>query len=106
MQSHCCEAPGCGSVQALGRRRFMSATQSSARISVKNILFLTDFSDPSETALPLAFATAREYGATVHALHVLVPQAYMYTAPDATVAAIEAQEENAQAGMQRVESQL
>ncbi|HKO05887.1 MAG TPA: universal stress protein [Candidatus Acidoferrales bacterium] len=84
----------------------MSATQSSARITVKNVLFLTDFSDPSEAALPLAFATAREYGATVHALHVLVPQSYMYTAPDTTAAAIEAQEENAQSEMQRVESKL
>jgi len=84
----------------------MSATQSGARITVKNILFLTDFSDPSEAALPLALAIAREYGATIHALHVLVPQAYRYTAPETTVAAIEAQEEDAQAEMQRLESQL
>jgi len=84
----------------------MSAIQSSARITVKNILFLTDFSDPSEAALPLACATAREYGATVHALHVLMPHSYMYTAPDTTEAAIEALEESAQADMQRVESKL
>jgi len=84
----------------------MHATQSSSRISVKNILFLTDFSEPSETALPLAFATAREYGATVHALHVMVPQPSTYMSPDTTMAALDAQEEAAQAGMQRVESQL
>ena len=84
----------------------MSTTQSTARITVKNVLFLTDFSEPSEAALPLAFATAREYGATVHALHVLVPQATTYMSPDTTMAAIDAQEECATADMQRVESQL
>jgi len=84
----------------------MNPTQSTARITVKNILFLTDFSEPSEAALPLALATAREYGATVHALHVLVPQPSAYISPDTTMAAIDAQEECAVAEMQRVESQL
>jgi nucleotide-binding universal stress UspA family protein len=81
-------------------------TQSGARIAVKKILFLTDFSEPSETALPFAMAVAREYGADIHALHVLVPQAFMYTSPEATVAAIDAQEESAAAEMQRTESKL
>jgi nucleotide-binding universal stress UspA family protein len=77
-----------------------------ARIALKNILFLTDFSEPSEAALPFAVAIAREFGATVHALHVLLPEPYVYTAPETTAVAIEAQEENAQAEMQRVEGQL
>jgi nucleotide-binding universal stress UspA family protein len=77
-----------------------------ARIALKNILFLTDFSEPSEAALPFAVAIAREFGATVHALHVLLPEPYVYTAPETVAVVIEAQEENAQAEMQRVEGQL
>ena len=35
----------------------------SAPVQVKNILFLTDFSKPSEAALPFATAFGRGYGA-------------------------------------------
>jgi len=83
----------------------MQSAPAGARITLKSILLLTDFSEPSENALPFASAVAREYGAEVHALHVLVPQPLMYTSPEA-MAAIDAQEENAQAEMQRIESQL
>jgi len=76
------------------------------RIQLKKILFLTDFSEPSEAALPFAMAIAREYASSIHALHVLVPEAFMYSSPEATVAALEAQEECAVAEMQRTESQL
>lgn len=84
----------------------MKTAETGARITLKNILFLTDFSEPSEAALPFAVAIAREFGATVQALHVLLPEPYVYTAPETTAVAIEAQEENAQAEMQRVEAQL
>ena len=84
----------------------MKTVDTGARIALKNILFLTDFSEPSEAALPFAVAIAREFGATVHALHVLLPEPYVYGAPDTTAIAIEAQEENAQAEIQRVEAQL
>jgi nucleotide-binding universal stress UspA family protein len=80
--------------------------ESGSRISLKNILFLTDFSEPSEAALPFAAAIARGYGARVYALHVLMPAPYVYTTPELTVAAIEAEEENAKSEMRRVESQL
>ena len=89
-----------------GGRPAMIPAEPGARILLKNILFLTDFSEPSEAALPFAMAVAREYGAGVHALHVLVPEAFMYSSPDATIAALEAQEETAVAEMQRTESQL
>ncbi len=84
----------------------MAATQTKAAVNVKNILYLTDFSEPSEAALLFATTLGRGYGAKVHALHVLLPVAYTYTTPGLTTLAIEAEEENAQAEMQRVESQL
>jgi nucleotide-binding universal stress UspA family protein len=70
----------------------------------ENVLFLTDFSEPSEAALPFAVAIAREYGAKVHALHVLTPTPYVYSTPDWTVATIGGQEESAQ--IARVGAQL
>jgi nucleotide-binding universal stress UspA family protein len=84
----------------------MRTAQAGTRIAVKNILYLADFSEPSEAALPFAAAIAREFGATVHALHVLTPEPYVYMPPEAAATAIEALEENAQAGMARVEAQL
>jgi len=84
----------------------MRTVETGARIELKNILFLTDFSEPSREALPFAAAIAREFGATVHAFHVLIPSPYVYTAPETMIAAIEAEEENAQDEMQRVEAQL
>ena len=38
----------------------MGITDASTRITLKNILYLTDFSEPSEAALPFAAAIARE----------------------------------------------
>lgn len=77
-----------------------------ARISLKNILYLTDFSEPSEAALPFAISVAREYGAKVHAFHVLIPGGYTYMTPELVEAALENQDEIARESMQRVESQL
>ena len=87
-------------------KKLMSAEEPERIIQLRNILFLTDFSEPSEAALPFAMAIAREYSCSVHALHVLVPEAFAYSSPDATVAALEAQEECAVSEMQRTESQL
>jgi len=84
----------------------MKAVDTRTRINLKNILFLTDFSQPSEAALPFAIAIAREFASTIHALHVLIPQPYLYMTPETIPLAIEAQEENTQAEMQRVEAQL
>src|SRR5262249_36565573 len=44
---------------------FMQALQTVNRISFKNILFLTDFSDASETALAYATGFARHFGAQI-----------------------------------------
>ncbi|MGA9890760.1 MAG: universal stress protein [Candidatus Acidiferrales bacterium] len=84
----------------------MAATETKAAVKVKNILYLTDFSEPSEAALLFATTLGRGYGAKVHALHLLLPAAYTYTTPGLTTLAIEAEEENAQAEMQKVESRL
>lgn len=76
------------------------------KVGLKNILYLTDFSEPSEAALPFVTTIARAYGAKVHALHVFMPTPLPYTTPVATMAALEAEEEAAQLAMRRVESQL
>ncbi len=81
-------------------------TTAVTRIKLSKVLYLTDFSEPSEAALPFAAAVAREYGAKVYAMHVMTPSPLVYTTPETTVATMEAQEEAAQAGMQRAEAQL
>ena len=40
-------------------------------LSVKNVLFATDFSLTSEAALPYAAAICRRFGSTLHTVHVL-----------------------------------
>jgi nucleotide-binding universal stress UspA family protein len=40
-------------------------------IGIKNVLFATDFSATSESALPYATAICRHFGATLHSAHVL-----------------------------------
>jgi nucleotide-binding universal stress UspA family protein len=39
-------------------------------VSYRNILFCTDFSESSRTALPVAIDLAKKYGAVLHVLHV------------------------------------
>ncbi|HXX20105.1 MAG TPA: universal stress protein [Candidatus Acidoferrum sp.] len=84
----------------------MAGVQTGSRVVLKNVLYLTDFSEPSEAALPFASSIAREYGAKVYAYHVLIPATYTYTTPELTAAAIEGQEEAALANMQRVDAHL
>jgi len=52
----------------------MAAVPQVSRISLKNILFPTDFSEASEMALPFALALARLYGATLQIAHVILPE--------------------------------
>ena len=42
-----------------------------AGLSVKNVLFATDFSPTSESALPYAAAICRRFGSTLHNAHIL-----------------------------------
>lgn len=52
-------------------------------VAIKNILFATDFSEVSETALPYVTALSLRYGSTVHVVHVL-PEVMVFRpgAPD------------------------
>ena len=84
----------------------MSAIETGVRLTLKNILLLTDFSEPSELAVPFAVAIAREYESKVHAMHVLTPIPLAYATPESAAAAIEGLEEGAEAEMQRVDAQL
>ncbi|MFZ0738771.1 MAG: universal stress protein [Candidatus Acidiferrales bacterium] len=79
----------------------MTIIAEGARVTLKNVLYLTDFSEPSEAALPFAVAIASDYGATVHALHVLTP-----VIPENCPEAIHADEELANADMAKVDSRL
>src|ERR1700751_5758666 len=82
----------------------MEKVENRSQVSLKNILFLTDFSEPSEAALPFATSIARGYGARVFALHVFTPDPPVCHMPSkVAIAAIETGEQHAKA---RVESQL
>ena len=50
---------------------------SHAGISLKNILFATDFSEASQAALPYAAAISRRYRSQLHVVHVMSPAAYI-----------------------------
>ena len=84
----------------------MTTLQANKRIALKNILFLTDFSDSSATAVPFATSIARAYGSVVRALHVLVPSAYTYMTPEAAAILLDGEEDRARAEMQQVEAQF
>jgi len=84
----------------------MAQVQSGARIAINNILYMTDFSQPSEAALPFAASIAREYSAKIYAFHALIPGVYTYTTPETAAAALDAQEDDALTNMQHVNAQL
>ena len=54
----------------------MLAVPEVARISLKRILFPTDFSPASNAALPFALALARSYGSTLLVAHIIPPRPY------------------------------
>jgi nucleotide-binding universal stress UspA family protein len=84
----------------------MTTMQANKRIALKNILFLTDFSDSSAAAISFATGIARAYGSVVHALHVLQPSPYTYMTPEVAATLLNDQEDQAKAEMQRVEAEL
>jgi nucleotide-binding universal stress UspA family protein len=84
----------------------MEKVRSGSRISLNNILFLTDFSEPSEAALPFAADIARAYGSKVIALHVFSPVPYLSATAELTETVIEAEEETVKAAILRLEAQL
>jgi nucleotide-binding universal stress UspA family protein len=66
-------------------------------LSIRRILFPTDFSEPAEYAWPYALTFAQEFGAEVHLLHVVAPPPRLtetYTVPfdpEGTVQALRAE---------------
>lgn len=53
-----------------------------ARITLKNILFPTDFSPASDAALPFALALARIYGSTILLAHILPAEPHLQVVLD------------------------
>jgi nucleotide-binding universal stress UspA family protein len=76
----------------------MTAVQAQvpSKISLKNILYATDFSATSEAALPFVIGLARKYGAHVHALHVRPVDPYWPMALEAASAMAATEQELAQ----------
>jgi nucleotide-binding universal stress UspA family protein len=81
----------------------MRTTGTVTRISVKNILFATDFSPAADAALPYVRALAAQYSATVHALHVRSVTPYPMIGPEAYPAVLEAAEEQAKLDVERLD---
>jgi nucleotide-binding universal stress UspA family protein len=79
----------------------MTRIAEGTRITLKSVLYLTDFSEASEAALPFAVAIASDYGARVHVLHVLTP-----VIPETCLEAIRADEKFANAELAKVDFQL
>ena len=70
----------------------MQALETVARISLKNILYTTDFSPSAEAAAPYAWELAKRYGAKVMALHVRHVESNGMVPPEAWAALHEANE--------------
>jgi nucleotide-binding universal stress UspA family protein len=84
----------------------MQAVQARTRITLKNILFATDFSAASDAAAPIAIQIARRYGAKVYGVHVNRFDDYTAAAPNAWAAMAEAAEKETKAHAQRLNEQL
>ncbi len=84
----------------------MITVPANKRIALKDILFLTDFSESSATAATFAVRIARVYGSVVHTLHVLMPSGYTLLNPEVAAALLADEEDTAHAEMQKVEARL
>jgi nucleotide-binding universal stress UspA family protein len=59
----------------------MQSVETASEISIKNILYPTDFSDAAESALPFALDVAKIFGSRVTAVHVRTPDAVALMPP-------------------------
>jgi nucleotide-binding universal stress UspA family protein len=84
----------------------MQAVQARTRITLKNILFATDFSQAADAAAPIAIQIARRYGAKVYGVHVNRFDDYTATAPNAWAAMAEAAEKETKEDAARLNKQL
>jgi len=60
----------------------MPLVEAKTSVSLKNILFPTDFSEVAAAALPYAAGIARRYGSTVYLAHVVAPNMLPIAPPD------------------------
>jgi nucleotide-binding universal stress UspA family protein len=84
----------------------MNATATRTRISLKNILYATDFSPAAEAALPYVKGLSKQYEAKVHAVHVRLPATYPIVGPEMLPQYIEAAEEQAKFEAQELHEML
>jgi nucleotide-binding universal stress UspA family protein len=84
----------------------MRSVETATEIALNNILYLTDFSDCAETALPVATAIARQFGAKLYAMHVLLPDVYTSLAPEFGQVVTAGLEQAAETKMREIESRL
>jgi nucleotide-binding universal stress UspA family protein len=84
----------------------MIAAQGRTRITLKNILFATDFSAASDAAAPIAIEIAQRYGAKVYGVHVNQFENYALAAPEAWSAMAQAAEKETREHNQHLEEQL
>jgi len=83
-----------------------TGTQTKTRISLKNILYATDFSPAAAAALPYVKGLSKQYGATAHAVHVRMPATYPIVGPEMMPQVIEAAEEQAKFEAQQLHEML
>src|SRR2546429_48606 len=84
----------------------MQAVQARTRITLKNILFATDFSPAADLAALIAIQIARPYGAKVYGVHVNRFDDYTGAAPNAWAAMAEAAEKESKEDARRLNEQL
>ena len=84
----------------------MKAVQARTRITLKNILFATDFSKAADAAAPIAIEIAQRYGAKVFGVHVNRFDDYTAVAPNAWAAMAEAAERGNKEDARRLNEQL
>jgi nucleotide-binding universal stress UspA family protein len=84
----------------------MQAVQARTRITLRNILFATDFSQAADAATPIAIQIARRYGAKVYGVHVNRFDDYTAAAPNAWAAMAEAAEKEKKEEARRLNEQL
>ena len=84
----------------------MKLTDAETRVSLKNILYATDFSTPSEAALPYALSIARRFGSKVFAVHVTTPAFYPSLPPADWPAIVEAEQAQAREDAKHLEQKL
>src|SRR5712691_5930344 len=84
----------------------MKTLDGRTRVSLKNILFATDYSPAARAALPYALGIARRYDSTVYVVHVRTPEICAMAPREAWPALAEAAEKQEQEEIAVLQEQL